>query len=195
MNLSGSAVFLDTAVITPTDSAFSTSGQSFKTGYAISGAIGYQIFSGVRAELEVANRTNTVNKDPTAVNVLPAGTSAQQSSTAIMANAYIDLHNATNYTPYFGAGIGRANVKNPRYYFNPGLGLTTGKIAGWTNAYQFMTGVSYEYKNTVAPLHFSLGYRYFTGQDLEVRLNNAPGEFSVNNDSHNVELGMRIYFK
>lgn len=195
-SLSGSAVFLQDTVINHTDPAFGgPEGQTFNTGYGISGAIGYQLFSGVRTELEIANRSNTLDKDPGATNSLPPGTSAQQSSVAIMANTYIDLHNSSNYTPYVGAGIGRAHVKNPRYYTNPGLGLTTGKIAGWTTAYQFMTGVSYEITNNFAPIYFNFGYRYFTGQDLDVKLNNAPGKFSVNNDSHNVELGLRIYFK
>lgn len=185
-SISGGAAFLqDTDISNP----FGVQDRiTYSVGYAVSGAIGYKVLSGVRTELELAYRTNNADNGPPALpNVI-----YPQRSVAIMANAYCDFHNTTEFTPYVGAGVGPANVQTPRYY-TPG-GNATGKVAGWTVAYQFMMGVNYELKGGTNPVEVGFGYRYFTGQDMETKLKGVNGSFSVPNDSHNVEVAARMYF-
>ena len=111
-----------------------------------------------------------------------------------MANGYYDYHNSTAYTPYLGAGFGVQQARNSRYYVNNGTGVATPTLRGRSMAYQFMTGVSYEFETGITPMAVSLGYRYFTSPGINTHLRTAPGKFEFPNDSHNLELGGRIYF-
>jgi opacity protein-like surface antigen len=197
IGISGSAVMLDDVNISHSNPAYSNiDGQTFKTGQAISGAVGYKVLSGVRTEVEIVSRRNTVDKDNVATNALPPGASSIHSSTAVMLNGYIDLHNKTSYTPYFGAGIGKAYVKNPRYYRDNGTGETSDKLNVWATSYQFMTGINYEVSNFSFPFEINMGYRYFTSQDVKTTssLSNFPSKLEFPNTSHNIELGFRVYF-
>lgn len=192
--ISGSVVFLQDVNIGSSSASYPTPDkQAFKPGFAVSANVGYKVFSGVRAELEIIQRTNDVEKDSTGT-LLPPGMFAEQKSVAIMANGYIDLRNSTNFTPYAGAGIGKVFVKNPRYYTDNNTGETSKKLAGWATAYQFMLGVSYTIENT--PFELTGGYRYFTSQDVEDKssLTNFPSTLNFNNDSSNIEFGARLNF-
>lgn len=192
VGLSGMAVFLkDTDISHPGfTTAGGVDGQTYDIGYGLAGAVGYRIFSNIRMEFELAFRSNDVDTDPGADFVGgPAGTH-EQKSIAVMLNTYYDYHNRTRFTPYAGAGIGKAYVKNPRFYTTGGG--DTGTLKGWTIAYQFMGGINYELDSI--PAELNLGYRYFTGQDLEKALPPASGNVSVPNDSHNVELGGKMFF-
>lgn len=193
--ISGSAVFLRDTQITHSSPLYSNpDGQSYKPGYGVSGAIGYRVLSGVRVELEVADRQSKVRKDPGVINALEPGQFSAQRSTAFMANTYIDLHNNSPLTPYFGVGVGAAYVKNPRYYVDLGTMEASKKLTAWTLAYQFMTGVTYELEGT--PFELGFGYRYFTGQDAEAtsNLSNFPSKVKFPNDSHNLEATARMNF-
>jgi OmpA-OmpF porin, OOP family len=189
--ISGSAVFLDDVDITHTSTGFpNPDGQTFKTGFGLSGAVGYRIYPNIRGEIEATFRRNEADTD-TATIVTGTG-SADQESYALMLNGYYDWHNSSRYTPYIGAGIGIANVSNPRFY-NSG-GSDTDTFEAWTMAYQFMAGLSYEINTGFRPIEIMVGYRYFTGEDAETDLPPAPGDHSLPNDSHNIELGGRIFF-
>ena len=192
--LSGSAVFLADTQINSSSPVFLDDKQTYNIGYAMSGAVGYKLFSGVRAELEITERESRVKKDPYAQGVIPAGSYTAQTSTALMANAYIDLHNKTSFTPYFGGGLGAAYVKNPDFYvFN---GQSTGKLEDFVPAYQFMTGVNYDFNTSFAPVELFIGYRYFATEDIKVKssLAAAPSTFTFPNKTNNFELGGRVYF-
>jgi opacity protein-like surface antigen len=169
---------------------------SFDPGFGVSGALGYRILSGVRGELEVAYRANEVDKDPNASNIIPSGSISQQKSVALMGNVYVDMHNDSPYTPYIGAGVGAVHVKSPRYYV-----ITSGpsivenlRLKEWTLGYQFMLGVNYEVRMGLTPFEINLGYRYFTGQDAETKFKTDGAKVEFPNDSHNLELGARMYF-
>ena len=195
--MTGSAVFLNDVDIKHSSAAYTNpDGQKFHIGAGISGEVGYKLFSGIRTELEISQRNNTVSKDNAATNAIPAGKTVEQKSTAIMFNTYVDLHNSSSYTPYFGAGVGEVYVKNPRYYTDNGTGQISDKLVAWTMGYQFMFGVNYELNTFQFPMEIGLGYRYFTGQDVKTKstLTNFPSNLSFSNTSQNIELGGRVYF-
>jgi opacity protein-like surface antigen len=64
----------------------------------------------------------------------------------------------------------------------------------WALGYQFMLGVNYGFRMGLTPFEVNLGYRYFTGQNGETKFKTEPGTVSFPNDSHNLELGARMYF-
>lgn len=192
--ISGSVVFLRDTQISHSSAAYpNPDRQTYKPGFGISGQVGYKVYKGVRAELEVIQRTNDVDKDSTGA-LVPSGNFAEQKSIGIMLNGYIDFINNTNFTPYIGAGLGRMYVKNPRFYTDGGTLETSKKLKGWTTAYQFMLGMNYPVEGT--PFEMTGGYRYFSGLDVDTKstLSNFPSDISFPNDSHNLEMGVRMYF-
>ncbi len=162
---------------------------SFEPGFGVAGAIGYKLLAGVRTELEVAYRRNELdNIDP------PAGFRHLQDSVTIMGNVYIDLINDTPFTPYIGAGIGAIHVKSPVYYTIPGPPSETLSLKEWTLGYQGMLGISYALDAGRTPIVFSFGYRYVGSQEPEAEADTIAAGFKTSNDSHNFELGGRMYF-
>ena len=188
---------LNDSAAVPTNPAFATSVGSYDLGFGVSGAIGYRVFSGVRMEFEATERSNTTNKQTNAVaDSGNAGKFPDIRSTALMVNSYLDLHNDSPYTPYIGAGIGEVLIKYPLYYFDIATNEKTKSFQGWTTGEQFMLGITYEFKASETPFDVSLGYRYFTTQDVSeaVKLTNLPGKVRFSNTSQNIELGGRMYF-
>ena len=195
VGISGSAVYLERTSINSSSATYLDANQSYNRGYGLSASAGYQLLSGVRAELEIAERENRVKKDLYVTGVIPTGSYTAQTSTAFMANGYLDLHNGTKFTPYFGGGVGLALVKNPDFYIDPATHGSTGKIMSWVPAYQFMAGVSYHIDTHIAPFEVNMGYRYFTTGDVKNDYKGAnPSNFTSNNTTQNFELGGRVYF-
>ncbi len=191
----GSAVFLSdteyqTAPVMPVTGA---DRQSHDPGYGFSAAVGYQIFSGIRSEIELSYRNSAVKRDyALIVNTVPAGSTVGQRSFDAMFNTYLDLHNSSSYTPYIGAGIGESHVFAPRLYTVGGV--ESGKVADWAMAYDFMTGISYDFKVDHKPASIDVGYRYITTSDVTKTLPSGGGKVTISNDSHNFEVGGRVYF-
>jgi len=196
--VSGFLVFLGDTTYTHSNPAYDAAGpdfQTFKIGFGGSGAIGYKLTRSIRTEFEVAFRTSDVDTDAATLTTGQTGSNTRR-TLAFMVNGYYDYHNQTALTPYIGAGIGEAYVKSSRTYQDTGTGEMTAAQKGWALAYQFMAGVNYETEVGVTPIDLTLGYRYFTGADVETdkAISTAPSKFKFNNDSHNLELGGKIYF-
>jgi opacity protein-like surface antigen len=195
MGLSGQAVFLDDADIKHSNPAYTSDLLIFDPGYGLSGQIGYRLFPKIRTELEFVYRTNEIGEAPGSA-IIGSG-KAEQTSIAAMLNAYYDFANQTRLTPYIGAGVGVAQVSNDRFYIDGITGERTDTLEAFTLAYQLMAGVSYEIDSGMStPIEFVLGYRYFTGADVEDEstLSSFPSDLSFPNDSHNAELGVRMFF-
>ena len=158
----------------------------FGYGYAIAG--GVRVFRDVRWELEVSGRESTVKHD--SAGTTPVGATENPSqTTAFMTNVYYDLRNRSAITPYVGAGVGDAYVRNARFYTSGGQ--ASGHLSAWTLAYQFMAGISYDLTDTVG---LNLGYRYFTGPDVRVDEPLIGTTVTFRNSSHNAEAGIRWFF-
>ena len=99
--VSGSLVYLDKIRIEPI--TYKWNSYDFGYGYAL--AAGYRVFPDVRWELEVEGSESSVKH--TWIGPPPPGYYWRpEESTAIMTNAYYDFHNASQFVPYVGAGIG-----------------------------------------------------------------------------------------
>ena len=73
----------------------------YDRGFAIGGALGYQIQDQVRAEASLSYRTADVDQ----VGGISAGASGDVNVTSLMANVYYDFDLGLPVTPYLGAGL------------------------------------------------------------------------------------------
>ncbi|HXC57307.1 MAG TPA: outer membrane beta-barrel protein [Rhizomicrobium sp.] len=108
------------------DVALGTQHESFGTGFAAGGALGYDYGDGWRLEL------NSLYQHTDLSRLDGAAATGHLSSTTVMANATYDLLSNQQFTPYVGAGLGMANV-----------GGQVGGLSGrdWKPAYQAEAGL------------------------------------------------------
>jgi len=108
---------------------------SFGTGFAAGGAVGYDTGEGVRVELNSLYQ----HSDAGRLNGTPVN--GHLTSTSVMANATYDLLPSATLTPYVGAGLGIQNV-----------GGTIGTLTGrdWKPAYQAEAGLRTEVSDHVS---------------------------------------------
>lgn len=116
---------------------------SFKTGYNVGGAVGYDMGK-FRAEGEFTYRSVDVDT----VNGIPVPVDADLSSLSFMVNGYYDIE-MDSMTPYLGvglgvvdselqvAGLGTANETDMGYQFMAGLAFNVSKSAYLTGGYRF----------------------------------------------------------
>lgn len=157
-----------------------------KSGYAVSGAVGYQFHPALRGEIEVTHRNNNV-KSMTVNGVKQAAQTGHSASTAYMGNVYYDFDTGTDYTPYVGVGLGVAHTNNKN---NTVLGPVAAKGTDLVFAYQAMAGVEYALDN-----NFGIygEYRYFGTRDPRVK-DSLGASHRLSNQNHNFGLGLRYKF-
>ncbi len=157
---------------------------SFDSGTSFSAALGYRphfqnaFLNSTRWEAELYYSQNDTDKLTPNGGGAPIASNGDLRSTAIMINAFYDIHNASSFTPYVGLGVGGAEVE-----LN---GITTGD-SEHVFAYQAMTGIGYA-PETLPFVDFSLGYRFFATNEAEV--NGAE----LDNMQHNIEFGVHLNF-
>ena len=105
-----------------------------------------------------------------------------------MANALIDVPTGSDVRPFFGGGIGYADVAADGLELR-GVDPRDGRDG--VLAYQLRAGVAFQ---ILPAAEITLGYRYFATEDL--RFNGSAGDrVKVDNPaSHIGELGLRISF-
>lgn len=154
----GYYVSVDGGVSLPPDlhlnsATLGTGHESFGTGFAAGGALGYDYGDGLRIELNSLYQNTSLDR----VN----GTAADGhlSSTSVMANATYDLLPDARFTPYVGVGLGLQNV-----------GGTVNGLSGrdWKPAYQAEAGL----RTDIAP-NTSLFGEYRFSQSESVTLADA----------------------
>ena len=166
--------------------------QQLGFGFAFNGQIGYRITRGFRTELELSYRSSDVDEDPGAT-AIGTGTRRQPvTAKALMANGYYDFINATNYTPYIGAGIGAAQITTGRLYSV--ASTNSAELEGTAMAYQFMTGIGYRMNSEYKPVDLYMGYRYFATEDIEDNVSLPPNDaVTFPYRSHSIEVGARVF--
>jgi len=117
-----------------------------------------------RAEIEATVGYNALDIGGADINVWTPG---------VFANAFIDLENSTDLTPYIGAGAGMTLI-------------AVGPISETAFAWQGMAGVTIDLTETTA---LSVGYRFRRYEDVTV-----AGASLGHVDSHNAEIGFRFRF-
>lgn len=165
---------------------------SYDVEYAAGVALGYRpdlrgrgsLLNNARIELEATYREVDFD-DLSNRTIAPAGFGGSIESYVVMANAYYDFHNNSNWTPYAGAGLGYAS-----HQFDS-VTIQTDDDDGVV-AYQGMAGLAYRiepYNN----VDVGFGYRYFGTQEIDVT--SATGaSVEMDYDSHNIEAFLRVGF-
>lgn len=127
---------------------------TYKAGYVVSGALGYQFCSDFRTEIEYAYRRNTIST----IHFASQGTSKHGHfrTSSVMGNLLWDVpYCFCEIKPFIGAGIGydfqKMHSSNSRILYDQ----------KWNHfSWQLMTGLSYElFCNT----EVTLEYRYHQG--------------------------------
>lgn len=152
----------------------------FDTGQCFSGVFGYD-FGAPRVEGEIAYITNDIDK-LTAQGTIVDG-SGEASSWSFMLNAYLEVENRTAFTPYFGGGIGIADVSVENIIIS-NYNLVSESDTAF--AYNFTAGIAWEIKE---PITLDLRYRYFATQNPEL------GAYEIEYGLNMVTLGFRYTFK
>ena len=136
----------------------------FDEGGAFSLVGGYQVSSNFRVEGELAGRSNDLSDFSGAVT-----------SGAFLLNGFFDIPTGSGITPYFGGGVGVANVE-----------LDSGDDDDDTvAAFQLGAGIGFDVSQN---LILSLDYRFFATEDPEF----FGAEYEYRN--HTVLAGLRYKF-
>ncbi|NJN29142.1 MAG: outer membrane beta-barrel protein [Synechococcales cyanobacterium RM1_1_8] len=161
------------------------------TGFAISGALGYQ-FRDARAELELSyNRNNVSGVDTDGFGNL-ANASGRFDVWSLSANGYYDIPTGTAFRPYIGGGVGIARLTADDVNVGvPALGTASLDGSGISAIFQAKAGLAYDISPNASVF---LGYRLqglpgqnFTVADIE---NVGDVDFDANTILiHSLQLG------
>jgi opacity protein-like surface antigen len=149
----------------------------------LSGALGLD-FGILRIEGEAFY--NEYNLDTIEFASVDADADGAFKTLAGMGNVFVDLPLGV-VTPFFGAGIGYADVKADDFQVDDvPLVDDSDKVMAW----QLRAGMAF----SIFPMtDMTVGYRYFVTEDLEMR--NSLGDVDVEKlTSHTFELGLRLTF-
>ncbi|MGZ5989206.1 MAG: outer membrane protein, partial [Rhizomicrobium sp.] len=152
------------------DTPVAKQSDSFGTGFAAGGAVGYDTGEGVRVELNSLYQ----HSDAGRLNGTPVN--GHLTSTSVMANATYDLLSSATLTPYVGAGLGFQNV-----------GGTIGTLTGrdWKPAYQAEAGLRTEVSD-----HVSMFGEYRFSQSGSVTLADATDTAHQHFSDHALLAGL-----
>lgn len=184
----GGASFYDDANFTGTSLAGTVSAD-LDTGYIGNVSVGAYLddIRVFRLEVEGLYTSTDVNGVSGAAAQSAAGT---VSNTAAMFNALYDVRTGTDWTPYFGVGIGYSLVDVDSFTTpagNPTLLDDNDGVFAW----QIKAGVAYQFSPSWS---VNVNYRFFNAENPSfIDVNGG----SVNGDpirSHNAEVGFRFHF-
>lgn len=164
-------------LISANDSTLSGAGSgelSFDPGFGFIAAVGNN-FDGLRAEVELAYRTNDF--DEFSSGGVSGSVNGDMSSLALMGNLLADLPLGESIRPFLGAGIGLANVDAN----SNDLGDEDDTVF----AYQAIAGLGFPLTHITT---LDLQYRYFATADA-----NFDGT-DVEYQTHNFFAGLRFDF-
>ena len=143
-----------------------------------------------RVEGELSYRSNNV-KSLSLNGTSATGPTGKMKSTSLMLNGYIDFNEASDFTPYLGAGLGLSKVDADN--FGSSTTPTILNDGDTVFAYQAIAGIGWDISSRT---ELFLEYRYFATEDVGVRTTPAAGAVSTNlsYDTNNVFLGVRFGF-
>jgi opacity protein-like surface antigen len=159
---------------TPTALFFSMNTDA-DTGWVVAGAVGLglgNVWSGLRAEVEVAYRENNVDAiygSNSAGSPQTGTVDYDQQSFSVLANVWLDIPVGSGFTPYVGGGLGWADTE-AEGTFTCNAGICIGTTAPFNVsddgfAWQLGAGVNFQ----VSPnMQLGVGYRYFRGPEPTV---------------------------
>lgn len=173
-----------------------------KAGFLVNCGGGYQIAENLRLEAQVGYRSSKIDDiEVTYMNVVGIGVeggSGDITSLSFMVNAWYDFYNRGRWLPYFGGGIGAAQVSLKDFSIGihpsvPDPPITQRLLVDdedWQFAYQAGAGVGYALSESFT---VDLGYRYFAS--LKPTFTDAGGnELKTDYAHHSAQLAMRYKF-
>lgn len=191
----------------PTDSTVSSTVDDLRiesdlemdSGMGFAVAIGYGAPVGLRGEVELSYRSadwdrfsglklSSGGQSVSFNGTLPVEGST--TATSLMANGYVTFEAWEQFRPYFGGGIGMAQIDatvDEQTFTVDGTAYTVGKVS-WDDtvvAYQIMLGVAYPLGDSTEA---RLGYRYFGTGEAEFE------GIKAGLSSHNIEAGLLFRF-
>lgn len=161
----------------------------FDPGLNIGGTAGFD-FGMMRLEGELSYKQADISRvDDLVSGVVYRGIDGGIDATAFMANVFVDLHNESPITPYFGGGVGFASIHQSDTYGTSNLSGSRTLLYGSDDdsvlAYQVGGGLEVALNRQ---LSLDLAYRYF-GTTKASFIDNEL-EF----ESHNATVGLRLKY-
>ena len=167
----------------------------FDPGINIGGTLGYD-FGFLRMEGEMSYKYAEINTiTDTADGFQYGNPDGNIGVFAMMANAFIDLHNPSPITPYLGGGVGFANLNLSETFgtdltiIGPERILLYPEDNDTVFAYQAGAGVGIAL-NRITSL--DIGYRYFG--TAKARFQDLDLTTQLKYESHNATVGVRVKF-
>jgi opacity protein-like surface antigen len=167
-------------------------------GFNVSFGGGFRPRQNVRLEGEVGYRSSKIDDVKVLyINTVGMGIEGGKgdiTGLSFMANGWYDLYNGQSWSPYFGGGIGAAQVSLNdflivTYPIVPNPPMTERVLVddkAWQFAYQVGAGLGYELKESIV---IDLSYRYFA--TLDPKFTDAGGnELEANYSHHNVQIAI-----
>lgn len=158
---------------------------SYKPGFAIGGAVGYQLSPNWRLEGEITYRRNEV--DDFKISGTNFNADGNVDSVAFMANGYFDFANSSLWTPYLAAGIGTAVVSFNDIEVGGATAIDDEDVVF---AFQVGAGIGFEVTPNVT---LSLDYRFFGTTDAEIT-DEADDDDDISYLNSSVWVGLRYTF-
>ncbi|HKZ17025.1 MAG TPA: outer membrane protein [Geobacteraceae bacterium] len=165
----------------------------FDPGIYTGGTAGFD-FGLLRLEGELSYRYSDIKTVTDQTNAIQfSNVDGNLGAFAMMANAFVDLHNASPITPYVGGGIGFAVLN-----LSDTFGVTPqGQVLqlypqgdDTVFAYQVGAGLEIELNPMIS---LDLGYRYF-GTDKASFSSDSLSTTDLKLESHNAMVGVRVKF-
>lgn len=195
--------FIGASALTNTDVTSTTFGPGattfndrveFDPGINIGGAGGFD-FGFLRLEGELSYKNGEMSKITEQIRgTRIANVDGRLGALAMMFNAFLDLHNATRVTPYFGGGVGFATLHLSETF---GTDTATGDRLRLYRSdddvvFAYQAGVGLEIAFTTM-FSLDLGYRYFGTAKAKFN-NHSSTATGLKLESHNASVGFRIKF-
>lgn len=166
----------------------------FDPGINVGGAGGFD-FGFLRLEGELSYKNGEMSTITEQIGgTRYANVDGRLGAVAMMFNAFVDLHNATRVTPYFGGGAGFATLHLSDTY---GTSTATGNRTRLYRSendtvFAYQAGAGLEIAFTQR-LSLDLGYRYFATAKAKFD-NHSSTTTELKFESHNASVGLRIKF-
>ena len=195
--------FIGVSAMTNTDATSTTFGPGattfndrieFDPSINIGGTGGFD-FGFLRTEGELSYRNGEMSKITEQVSgTRIANVDGRLGALAMMFNAFVDLHNDTRVTPYFGGGVGFATLHLKETF---GTDTTTGRRSRLYRSdddtvFAYQAGAGLEIALTKM-LSLDVGYRYFGTTKAKFNRNSSTTT-ELKLESHNASVALRITF-